>query len=343
MEGGFFIGGDFMKKLLRFLSCIFVMVLLSLIIVFSVSAQAVSYPTSGFSYYSGEIFSDSSYTNRLSLLKWQSNTSASEYAINLFSSSANIKSAILSVKSSSGNFFVLKPGEYVSFSICLRTYSNDSPNSYQASVECILAGDLPLQFELHEDKQEVIGLSKRTYFSGTLTLTGDETLYCDFLRFKYSQSIATRFVEFALRECSINVFSDASMIVDGIGDKIDSLPQYQNNFNGSYDVGGSALDGAEQNNMNAASDGLNGAKGFFNGMLSNISAYGNAFSVISLLMTKLFTNVPPLYAIVNFSVAIGLFGLLIGVLLGAVHRVQREDRIRADRASRASRRKGGSS
>ena len=343
MEGGFFIGGDFVKKSLRFLSCFLVLVLLSVVSLFSASAQAVSYPPSGFSYYSGQIFSDSSYTHQLSLVNWQYNISASEYAVNLFSSSANIKSAVLSIKSSSGNFFVLKPGEYVSFSICLRTYSNDSPNSYLAGVKCILGGNLPLQFELHEDKQEVIGLSKRTYFSGTFTLTGDETLYCDFLQIKYSQNIATRFVEMTLRECSINVYSDADMIVDGIGDKIDSLPQYQDNFNGSYDVGGSALDGAEQNNMNAAADGLNGAKGFFNGMLDNISAYGSAFSVISLLMSKLFTNVPPLYAIVNFSVAIGLFALLLGVLLGSVHRSQREDRIRAEKASRQSRRKGGSS
>lgn len=332
-----------MKKLFRFHSCFFVMVLLSLISFFSVSAQADSYPPSGFSYYSGQIFSDSSYTNQLSLANWQYNISASEYAVNLFSSSANIKSAILSIKPSSGNFFVLKPGEYVSFSICLRTYNGVSPDSFLAGVKCILGGNLPLQFELHEDKQEVIGLSKRTYFSGTFTLPGDETFYCDFLQIKYSQNIASRYVEMALRECSINVYSDAEMIVDGIGDKIDSLPQYQDNFNGSYDVGGSALDGAEQNNMNAAADGLNDAKGFFHGMLDNISSYGSAFSVISLLMSKLFTNVPPLYAFVNFSVAIGLFALLLGVLLGAVHRTQREDRIRADRASRASRRKGGSS
>lgn len=150
-------------------------------------------------------------------------------------------------------------------------------------------------------------------------------------------------IEMTLDEITISSDNTVDRVVDGIGGKIDSLPQYQNNFNGSFDVGGNALNGAEQNNMNAAGDGLNGAKGFFNGMLSNISAYGNAFSVISLLMSKLFTNVPPLYAIVNFSVAIGLFSLLIGVLLGAVHRVQREDRIRADRASRHSRRKGGSS
>lgn len=332
-----------MKKSLRFLSCFFVMVLLSFIIVFSVSAQVVSYPPSGFSYYSGQIFSDSSYTNQLSLANWQYNITASEYAVNLFSSSANIKSAILRIKPSSGYFFVLKPGEYVSFSICLRTYNGISPDSFLAGVKCILGGNLPLQFDLHEDKQEVIGLSKRTYFSGTFTLPGDETFYCDFLQIKYSQNTASRYVEMALRECSINVYSDSEMIVDGIGDKIDSLPQYQDNFNGSYDVGGSALDGAEQNNMNAAADGLNGAKGFFNGMLGNISAYGSAFSVISLMMTKLFTNVPSLYAIVNFSVALGLFGILLGVVLGVVHRSQREDRIRAEKASRQSRRKGGSS
>lgn len=343
MEGGFFIGGDFVKKSLRFLSCFFVMVLLSLISIFSVSAQADSYPPSGFSYYSGQIFSDSSYTNQLSLATWQYNITASEYAVNLFSSSANIKSAILSIKPSSGNFFVLKPGEYVSFSICLRTYNGVSPDSFLAGVKCILGGNLPVQFELHEDKQEVIGLSKRTYFSGTFTLPGDDTFYCDFLQIKYSQNIATRYVEMALRECSINVYSDAEMIVDGIGDKIDSLPQYQDNFNGSFDVGEGALNGAEQNNMNAAADGLNGAKGFFNGMLVNISSYGSAFSVISLLMSKLFTNVPPLYAIVNFSVAIGLFALLLGAIMGALHRSQREDRIRAEKASRKSRRKGGSS
>lgn len=332
-----------MLKSLRFLSCFLVLVLLSVVSLFSASAQAVSYSPSGFSYNSGQIFSDTSYSNKLSLLKWEDETTATEYTVNLFSSSANIKSAILSIKPSSGYFFVLKPGEYVSFSITLRTYSNDHPDSYSAGVKCILGGNLPLQLELHEDKQIVQGLSKRTFFSGTFTLTGDETLYCDFLQFKYSQSISTRFVEFALRECSINVFSDADKIVDGIGDKIDSLPQYQDNFNGSYDVGGNALNGAEQNNMNAAADGLNGAKGFFNGMLDNISAYGSAFSVISLLMSKLFTNVPSLYAIVNFSVALGLFALLLGVLLGAVHRSQREDRIRAERASRQSRRKGGSS
>lgn len=340
MEGGFSIGGDFMKKSLRFISCFLFLSLLSLAFVFPASAQAVSYPPNGFYYSSSKIFSDSSYTNQLSLLNWQHNITSSEYAVNLFSTSANIKSAILSIKPSSGNFFVLKPGEYVSFSICFRSYSNDSPNSYQASVECILGGNLPLQLELHQDNQTVNGLGKRTYFSGTFSIPGDETFYCNFLQFKYSQTISTRFVELALRECSINVYSDADTIVDGIGDKIDSLPQYQNNFNGSYDVGGNALDGAEQNNMNAASDGLNGAKGFFNGMLSNISVYGNAFSVISLLMSKLFTNVPPLYAIVNFSVAIGLFGLLLGVLFGALHRTQREDCIRADRASRASKRKG---
>ena len=150
-------------------------------------------------------------------------------------------------------------------------------------------------------------------------------------------------IEMTLDEITVSSVNTVDRVVDGLGNKIDSLPQYQNNFNGSYDVGGNALDGAEQNNMNAASDGLNGAKGFFNGMLSNISAYGNAFSVISLLMSKLFTNVPSLYAIVNFSVAIGLFGLLLGVLMGAVHRTQREDRIRSNRPSRASRRKGGSS
>ena len=341
MEGGSFIGGDFVKKSLRFFSCFLFLVLLSLAFVFSVSAQVVSYPPSGFSYNSGKIFSDSSYTNQLSLANWQYNVTASEYAVNLFSSSPNIKSAILSIKPSSGNFFVLKPGQYVSFSICLRTYNGVSPDSFLAGVKCLLGGNLPLQFELHEDKQEVIGLSKRTYFSGTFTLPGDETFYCDFLQIKYSQNTTTRFVEIALRECSINVYSDSEMIVDGIGDKIDSLPQYQDNFNGTFDMGGNSLEGAEQNNMNVAGEGLDGAKGFFNGMLSNISAYGNAFSVISLLMSKLFTNVPPLYAIVNFSVAIGLFGLLLGVLFGALHRFQREDRVRADRASRFSRRKGG--
>lgn len=343
MEGGFSIGGDFMKKSLRFLSFFLVLSLLSVAFVFPASAKAVSYPPNGFSYYSGKIFSDSSYTNQLSLANWQDNITASEYAVNLFSSSANIKSAILSIKPSSGNFFVLKPGEYVSFSICLRTYNGVTPDSFLAGVKCILGGNLPLQFELHEDKQEVIGLSKRTYFSGTFILPGDETFYCDFLQIKYSQNITSRYVEMALRECSINVYSDAEMIVDGIGDKIDSLPQYQDNFNGSYDVGGNALNGAEQNNMNAAADGLNDAKGFFNGMLSNISSYGNAFSVISLLMSKLFTNVPPLYAIVNFSVAIGLFGLLLGVLFGALHRSQREDRNRSYWSTRSSRRKGGSS
>ena len=343
MEGGSSIGGDFVKKSLRFLSCFFVMVLFSLISVFSVIAQPLSYPPSGFSYSSGQIFSDSSYTNRLSLANWQYNITASEYAVNLFSSSANIKSAILSIKPSSGNFFVLKPGEYVSFSICLRTYSHDSPNSYSAGVKVSLGGNLPLQLELHEDKQVVNGLSKRTYFSGTFTLPGDETFYCDLLTIKYSQTISTRFVEMALRECSINVYSDSDMIVDGLGNKIDSLPQYQDNFNGSYDVGGNALNGAEQNNMNAAADGLNGAKGFFNGMLDNISSYGSAFSFISLLMSKLFTNVPALYSIVNFSVALGLFGLLLGVVLGVVHRFQREDRSRPEKASRQSSRKGGSS
>lgn len=212
------------------LACLLCLSLCVSLFVFSVSAKTVSYPPSGFSFHSGKIYSDSSFTNELSLVNWQYNISASEYAVNLFSSSANIKSAILSIKPSSGNFFVLKAGEKVSFSICLRTYSNDSPNSYTASVSCILGGNLPLQLELHEDKQEVIGLSKRTYFSGTFVIPEGETLYCDFLQFKYSQSIATRFVEMALRECSINVYSDASMIVDGIGDKIDEQTEEQKNM-----------------------------------------------------------------------------------------------------------------
>lgn len=348
MEGGFFIGGDFMKKSLRFISCFLVLALLSAVAVFSVSAETVytinpsTMSFSAIGHYNQSAGSEAlvplSYTYSIN-----GGNSGKEKNI-VFTPSSSSYSTIhgVSLDWKFSEQLRFSAGDTVTMTFITRYCTNVPRSNYTSNQTVYVEFGNDLHCVAKPVSYRYSTMSTWTTYKAVFTYD-DCGGGVDSIAVSVEFSNAYPKVEMTLDEVTVSYVNTVDRVVDGLGDKIDSLPQYQDNFIGSYDVGGSALDGAEQNNMNAAADGLNGAKGFFNGMLDNISAYGSAFSVISLMMSKLFTNVPSLYAIVNFSVAIGLFALLLGVLLGAVHRSQREDRIRAEKATRQSRRKGGSS
>lgn len=337
-----------MKKSLRFLSCFFVLDLLSLISVFFVSAETsytINPSTMSFSahgFYNQSAGSSAnvplSYTYTIN-----GGNSGKEYNL-VFTPASSSYSSIHGVDLDwiFSEQLRFTAGDTVTMTFTTRYCTNVPRSNYTGKQTVSIMFGNGLHCEAKPVSNRYSAMSTWTTYKAVFSYDecgGGVDSIAVFLEINKAYPK----IEMTLDEITISSVNTVDRVVDGIGNKIDSLPQYQDNFNGSFDVGGGALDGAEQNNMNAAADGLNDAKGFFNGMLDNISSYGSAFSVISLLMSKLFTNVPPLYAIVNFSVAIGLFALLLGVLMGALHRTQRDDRIRADRASRASRRKGGSS
>lgn len=337
-----------MKKSLRFLSCFFVMLLLSLITVFSVSAESsytinpatTSFSASGFYYPSA----GSSAIVPLSY-SFTTNGGNSGKEKNIIFTPGS--SAVSSINGVDLDWIFSEPlrftaGDTVTMTFTTRYCTNVPRSNYTAKQTVTIRFGNGLNTQAKSVSNRYSNMSTWTTYQAVFSYDqcgGRVDSIAVFLEINKAYPK----IEMTLDEITISSDNTVDRVVDGLGNKIDSLPQYQNNFTGSYDVGGGALNGAEQNNMNAAADGLNGAKGFFNGMLDNISSYGNAFSVISLLMSKLFTNVPPLYAIVNFSVALGLFGLLLGVVLGVVHRQQREDRNRSYRDNSHSRRKDVSS
>lgn len=289
---------------------------------FSVGAEPVSFPVSNITAGDYQIYSDMYWTTDFVPTDSSASVNSTEFTVAQWAqSNTKIRSAMVEFVPKSGTFFTLNAGEVVTFNFRIRYYNWTAASSYNPLFKCELVGSNGKTLLATKDYATTSGASWIQITSTYINPSTSSTIVdCTKIRAYVNQDVTSSLAEISIFDVTVDIYSEADAIVDGLSNKIDSLPQYQDNFTGNHDMGGDSLNNAEQNNLNAAASGLDGATGFFNGMLDNISAYASSFSVISLLMTKLFAEVPALYALVHFSIGLGLFAILLGVVSAVFRR-----------------------